>query len=399
MGEPVTVGPVLFDVDAVAISRMLTQKLQLQVLDNLSDCVQSTALMAALISATVVGVFMVVLIRIERWIQMSDCRCFEYALHAIWRIYAALIDQEGHKPHLWSHRLLWLFFMCSTLVFVFGYILNLLSVDMVAARQLPVVVNVEDYMDEQGPFRDHKVYMMKNLPLYRYLATSKSGILHDLYMKMSRFAGESIISTDDIHEMFQLAMTTLDDLHKNKAIVMIEWQIYQAVLMPGMCCFRSDVASIFYYSHKFAQGTVNFFWRRGVDRDIERRYEYNARMFGEALLWKGIASNWILHQIRNSGLPTKESIYKCMEREKRKPATVLALKLTALHSVLQLSGIALAFAFFAFICEQVCSRLAIMTIVKQIKRTGYYKWMRKKRCKLRRNFNRKIIQFVRRQSH
>ena len=73
----------------------------------------------------------------------------EHCLHALWRQVELLLDQEYFAPATLQTRLLWLHFVVAAFVIVFGYLGNLLSVDMIVEIPAARIDNIDDLLSER----------------------------------------------------------------------------------------------------------------------------------------------------------------------------------------------------------------------------------------------------------
>ena len=104
---------------------------------------------------------------------------------ALWSIFETAVDQENYRPKVVHTRSVWLFLSLSVFVFIFGYFLNLISVNQIADQPPILLEKLADFRKPE--FQHVNPMMIKNLFYFDVLVRSEEGSdLHYVYDRMVR---------------------------------------------------------------------------------------------------------------------------------------------------------------------------------------------------------------------
>lgn len=213
--------------------------------------------------------------------DLSKKKASKLALKGIWSCLELLVDQEKHVSKSWPDRLLWLSTCISIFATVFGILLNLIQVEMVALVQPPELHGIQDILT--GDFRNYTPHMLK--VLYSY-PTAKQAPKHSqlgqLYQRLIEshktkhlMPGLIELSVNRIQELQQL-VNAAGNAHTETTIV--EREIVKMVWLSIACLVMPSWKEDMYMSREsFANGVVATFFNRKIDPELRRYFDYRVR--------------------------------------------------------------------------------------------------------------------------
>ena len=162
------------------------------------------------------------------WFRKTRIKFMRRLAGICWRIVELILDQENYvKPHA-ATRMLWFCFALTTFVIIFGYVWNLLSVDMVAVIPSPNIDNVEDLLSPT--FKHVKPLTISNFYTLSIIkGASKTSSMHKLYKHMMTRKNESLVNID-------IASSSEKSMKMLTRVIMRSKQEMKRYLCFAFCC-------------------------------------------------------------------------------------------------------------------------------------------------------------------
>ena len=191
--EPVHFSSVAQAIDLVIVSP------NIYVQSNVSDL--TTALLASsnetywflLICLTLVAIIMSVPKNIRDRQQRQLLFLLKKYLYNVEQQLALLVDQENLTPNqLIGQNLIWLILTIIMFVFIFCYLLNMMSTDLVTIHRLATAENLNDLMTS---FKEMRLFMLTILFFYDYMKRAPpTSPIGQLYRRMEATTQALIVS-------------------------------------------------------------------------------------------------------------------------------------------------------------------------------------------------------------
>lgn len=217
-----------------------------------------------------------------RKLVISLSSFIQMAYKSILNLVYLLVDQENLTPRSWPARILWLHVCIATFVTIFGCLLNLMSVDMVAVMKYPEISSLEALLND-NEFKHIQPVIFKALPLYG-LAKNADPIskLGQFYHRVLRDPAKGLVDVDTSNEdpmylMSKRAQIT-DAMNDKTQIMTVVRYIWESLIKPGGCISRPHYIQNSYVSKEsFAMGIGTTFYSKLADKHLVRYFEYSFR--------------------------------------------------------------------------------------------------------------------------
>lgn len=184
------------------------------------------------------------------------------------------------KPNVGSLMLLWISVSIAVFVTVHGYLVNLVSTDLVAIIPSPVIKTLTDYLSPQ--FSSIPALAIKDSQIYQLVANARKGsqlkVLHEQLLRTSR---SSLVSG-----LFKLGdlNNKLDLLFSGKIVLLTDnWEEFDRLIL---CIIRTEDMNGMHKSSAFTQGILNIIFSKQIKQNTRDYVEYKAMIFLEAGLVK-----------------------------------------------------------------------------------------------------------------
>lgn len=368
----VAIGPPLTASDVFISSRRSFETVDVQLFNAMLASMDETARMFAVRIAFVICTLLAALTYFEND-PTSDMYNVQTAvrdyLHAVWNIFGVLVDQEDCPCRRPCKRILWLFTAITVFIAVFGYVVNLMSVDKVAVRQLPVVNKLEHFVDQHGRWANHLPYMAKDLFFYPYLKNCAHGPLGKLRARVDKFADQSLISFNgDMMHLMVPVTRAIEQFLDDKSVLVFEKSVMKYMMKFVFCAVKPDYGKLLHESREsFAQGMVSPFHRNRIDRALVRRFEYNIRSGFEAHLTAAQSRDAMPKVLNLFTLSYDFNTIKCVHEERE-------------HNISNVSGLDFAVYRTLYICTFAMLGISVLLLIAEFACSHSKQW-RAKMCK------------------
>lgn len=210
------------------------------------------------------------------------------------RVFQTILDQEDLEPALWPIRIAWTSFVLVYFVLMFGYLLNLMSVDMVAQTPPPELHSLKELLSPE--FSTYQPFVLKILYTYGLAKDAKpESDLGQLFKKILKF-NDSIIESDmqSVQEMQGLLMIIEAGQGGRDMTLCILKELWTVGLKPAACTIREKIVLRSYMSREtFATGLLVNIFNKRLDKDVLKYSVFLWRSLSEFSLTKmmGLGAN------------------------------------------------------------------------------------------------------------
>lgn len=227
------------------------------------------------------------------WFRKTRIKFMRRLAGICWRMVELILDQENYvKPHA-ATRMLWSCFVLATFVIIFGYVWNLLSVDMVAVIPSPNIDNVEDLLSPT--FKHVRPLTVSNFYTLSIIkGASKTSSMHKLYKHMMTRKNESLVNIDiaSSSEKSMKMMTRVMNAMQTGDEALLVFRFLLQFLKSEYCHLRPDFTQTMYISRESMHETfLVFMYNKRINGELRRFYDYRLRTVDElAILERMITS-------------------------------------------------------------------------------------------------------------
>lgn len=255
--------------------------------------------------------------KVRKRVKLSCKRIIRRIVKPLWAIFEAVVDQENYNPPSWPKRIAWLFACLAIFVTVFGYFLNLMSVEKVALKKMPEINKLADLLISPD-FQDFMPFMSKSVPISSYAkASGPNTLVGQLYQRVLR---KNILNTTGVLDLTiedQASLVSSISLLKKgvkmkKLVMVMERDIWNKLLKAGNCIFMSDLVESSYMSKEsFAPGIMANFYNKRIDSELEKVMNYVVSNAVELGLIDPILERFGKGFIQNQGQEMDFKAMKC----------------------------------------------------------------------------------------
>ncbi|KAI1282011.1 hypothetical protein HDE_13059 [Halotydeus destructor] len=246
---------------------------------------------------------------IARYVQLS------------WHSLRSALVQDNFLARSTTETALYMLISTLTFVLITGYMLNILSTDVVVTKPLRRVESLLDLFDAH--FDKVKLYMSKNELFYSYVkSSSKNTSMGKLYEKMRRSNDCRYLATCSFYEI-NFGQDVSDNLEllsnvseSGNAAMFLSQEMVDHVTLPFVCQTSPKMAErLFTAPQEIAYDTLMSFYRSDLKYSVEKYVKYKlSTMFEFALPW--IHIRHMTELFTSSSVSDKDlAYYKCMARD------------------------------------------------------------------------------------
>lgn len=369
--EPVRIGPVWGPDEGVFYSRYMSDvSKKLQVVDFTRNLDSLTYIYYA-IGTYLIAAFILLAMAFTRELNQSSPltmvrQCVKIFYSTLWSIFKLLIDQEHYYSDLSSLRTVWLFYTASIFVTIYGFLLNLMSTEMVAYVKPVELHSILDYLSPQ--FKECRATIYKNFPIYNLIkASALQTNLGRLYERIS-MSNESVteINFNTIAEVTELRNSIVKSVRQGNTLIVPRYFL-KLILLVGCYTNAKTTQQIYESKHAFAIGVATSFFSRLTDGRLVKYIEYRIRTKAELHLVSPLGPNVVQSALSGFGLVQDFDVHKCIHKQFDKPANVFnAMLMNSLQSLIVILSVIFAIAFGTLILELLISYVS-KRVIKQSK--------------------------------
>ena len=269
--------------------------------------------------------------------------CYQKKLQLIiCHILCLVLGQEQFSSRSTHARIVWFFICCSVFLIVSGYLLNLMSTEMVAEIPLPTLNTVEDLFSDT--FKNVKVVLSDILPAYNYIHNSKATTLAALAQLIEKnnnsldISKTSILTVDDtiVSRSSQYISRALDVIeYQGSALVLEKLTKTRSVYMT-QCQVHPQYIEKCHESATFAEGIISFPVNHHIDSNIKYYLDQAMKAIIEFGLKEYLGDKLSNTLFLSMGMQTDTfQTIKCMNPVKEEQEKVFQMKLESLEQVIK----------------------------------------------------------------
>lgn len=195
----------------------------------------------------------------------------------------SLLYQSAYEPVFWPSRWVWWSFTVFTFVAIYGYLLNMVSVDRVATQPPKRLDTIDDLLFEE-PFTTKHLKVARSLYYFQYMREadkdSKLGQLFDRLNKTNRGCDSNDLSSCSFVEYkadkyLPLWKMVLNCLRTSSSMLIVLEPYYGHVLRPGFCIlFKENAHKLAKSANSFAENVLTWFFNKKLSKQLLTYVDY-----------------------------------------------------------------------------------------------------------------------------
>lgn len=362
MGEPVELAPVFGPADVAIISGLLPSRSKIvQVTDVVGNfdltmycylCVLLYFLVTCLIGSFVCNV-----VKWRNGTKFNRGQIVKRISRIFFELFRILVDQESFESSVWSHRLIWLSGTMTIFVVLLGYLLNLISTDLMVTIKPSQVDSLTDQISED--FKEVKPYILKNYYLYGILQKTRKGSrlerLHELFKRYPDHQIEPRLDGNaDEYLKMNAKLYPSFMTHFNASLLLPDYY-WNTMFLPAGCQYDPKIIKKLYCSKDtFANGNLHYFMNKKAGQGFKKFLTFRLRAVFEFQViehafdrFKSVAMNDLMSKPVTFGSLNCKSKENYMNLE----TEPILFHLAALGNLLLIIGICLLFSLILLIVE------------------------------------------------
>lgn len=259
-----------------------------------------------------------------------------------WTIYCLIIDQASFSHKVHSIRILWIFVAFASFALIHGFVMNLVSTDLIAEIQPPRIHTIDDLLTPH--FELVGVNILPGSPEFAALrdAPIKSSLNTLFRNKVTNYALNKSRTMQE----------SLGSLISGKEVIILTTEAWTNVYRVLICCFKPAEHMDLLVSQAFVSNTLLSLFSEGVDQElksyIERRvmtvFEFNVIMHDVKQL--------AIEGFKNIGFDYNWNVMRCDKNllDRIEPNLPL-LHISTLHSTFLLGCCIAIISFIVLVIE------------------------------------------------
>lgn len=222
-GQPFLMSPVLMASDVrIYMNRPLDHPLNVDVTDALKNVTKETYIYFVII--IIVALTLLAGFALEsKGSELTVEAAVKKACQVVWDITGLLVDQENVHIVSRAQQVLWVFLNFIMFITIFGYLLNLMSVDLVTFQEAPNIDSIDDHFSENFKHVDPGIFHDFNS--YEYFRSSPSGSLPARLLERVNKTNSFIIFPGGLQE-FTLVLGEKFDPFFNRSLSLIFEEVF-----------------------------------------------------------------------------------------------------------------------------------------------------------------------------
>ena len=301
--EPVLIGPMVLEADAVLITAKSRQK---PINRELLELVNDVDFLVYVYLLMMIVVFCISYMITTYGLEMAkedqdDWDPISVAKHSYEVVYnslAAIVDQQNFSPVSDSSKILVFFFVAGLFFGIFGIFLNKLGADLIRKNGPPNIDSIEHFANN---ITHTKPVIIKKLYLLSLLKTEskmrKDSTLGRLWSMMEKEQNETVFDIDmeamrkgdtqDQMKILSMVSDLLRDVEDRTKALILPRSIAVTATVVGCIINPINISRLHVSTESFAQGTLNSLMSHGIDPLLRKMWEYFGKNIYEFDLLKG----------------------------------------------------------------------------------------------------------------
>lgn len=200
--------------------------------------------------------------------------------NCVWQCLRLCYDQEQFELTSNSGKLIWIHYAIAFFILCFGYLCNLMSTDLVASINLPLIDSIDDL--ETDCFRHVKPTMFRNQHLHPYIESQPSSSIYGRIFKRINASGGLIDATGADHSKSSEVFNLLVEVTEAKRALLVTLFLRDLGILPFLCRLKLRMPKLrsdrLYTARQiFGSGTMNALSRIDLDYRLRAYMEYTER--------------------------------------------------------------------------------------------------------------------------
>lgn len=253
-----------------------------------------------------------------------------------WKVIELLVDQENCNHIQWHIRLLWMFTCTSVFVTVSGFLLNLMSTDLVAVVKPPTIDSLEDFL--LPPFNLTPAVLTKNFAIYPILRHSRLNTRENrLYNKLLAICKDYMVEFDYNDQRGAMEKygpyypSIMAQLLAGKLAAILDVHQLDTVWRIFFCQTSSEEFVNHHLSKEFSHSTINVLYSKQINKETRRLLEYEVMVMVESALLTKLVININADTVPND-TPFKTFLCTKGLKDKERMATNIHLPIKSLST-------------------------------------------------------------------